>query len=109
MRNIELLAPARDLESGKAAVDAGADAVYIGGPKFGARQAAGNTLEEVRQLVEYARPFGVNVYAALNTLVYEDELKDARAAALELVVGGGDTLNIQDMALLGMGFAAEVQ
>ena len=75
IRGIELLAPARDCATGMIAVDAGADAVYIGGPAFGARVAAGNETKDIAALVEYSHMFGVRVYAALNTIVYENELK----------------------------------
>lgn len=102
-REIELLAPAKDLESGKIAVDYGADAVYIGGPSFGARKSVGNTIEDIRQLVEYAHPYGVRVYAALNTLIYQNELRDAEKTARELVEAGVDALIIQDTAFLRMG------
>ncbi len=99
---IELLAPARDLETGRVAVDSGADAVYIGGPGFGARHAAGNSLEDVAELVRYARPFGVRVYATLNTLLFDDELEEARRVAQGLISAGVDALIVQDMAFLRM-------
>ena len=69
MKRIELLAPARDYRSAVAAVDYGADAVYIGGAKFGARQAAGNSTEEIARVAEYAHRYGVRVHATLNTLL----------------------------------------
>ncbi len=100
---IELLAPARDLETGRVAVDCGADAVYIGGPGFGARHAAGNSVEDVAALVRYARPFGVRVYAALNTLLFDSELAEAERTARELIAVGVDALIVQDMAYLRMG------
>ena len=77
MRDIELLAPARDLACGIAAIDHGADAVYIGGPLFGARSAASNSLADIEQLVRYAHLFRVRVYVALNTLFREEELTQA--------------------------------
>jgi putative protease len=104
-RKIELLAPARDLTTGLTAVDCGADAVYIGGPGFGARKGAGNSLEDVAELVRYARPFGVRIYATLNTLLFEDELTEARRLALGLLNAGVDALIVQDMAWLRMGLA----
>jgi putative protease len=103
---IELLAPARDLETGRVAVDSGADAVYIGGPGFGARRAAGNSLEDIAALVRYARPFGVRVYATLNTLLFDDELAEAEEVARGLLAAGVDALIVQDMAFLRMGLGA---
>ena len=97
---ISLLAPARDLEVGKAAIQAGADAVYIGAPEFGARQAAGNTLEDIASLVEYAHRFGVQVLVTLNTLLHEHEYPRACALAHELYNIGVDALIIQDLKLL---------
>ncbi|MCD7970063.1 MAG: U32 family peptidase [Alistipes sp.] len=103
MRQIELLIPARDLDAGKAAVDHGADAVYIGGPAFGARGAAGNPVADIARLADYTHPYGVRVYAALNTLVYEPELRQAETLARELVSAGVDALIVQDTAFLMMG------
>ena len=81
---ISLLAPARDLEVGKAAIQAGADAVYIGAPEFGARHAAGNSLEDIEQLVLYAHRFGAQVLVTLNTLLNDNEYPRACALAHEL-------------------------
>ena len=97
---ITLLAPARDLEVGIAAIQAGADAVYIGAPEFGARQAAGNSLEDIAELVRYAHRFGVQVLVTLNTLLHEDEYPRACALAHELYKVGVDALIIQDLHLL---------
>lgn len=102
MTGIELLSPARNLECGKAAVDHGADAVYLGAPKFGARADAGNSVEDIAELVEYAHPFGVKVYATLNTILFEDELEEARLLAHRLYEAGADALIVQDLALLKM-------
>ena len=99
-RKISLLAPARDLEVGIAAIQAGADAVYIGAPEFGARQAAGNSLDDIAQLVKYAHRFGAQVLVTLNTLLYEDEYPRACALAHELYKVGVDALIIQDLHLL---------
>ena len=99
-RKLTLLAPARDLEVGKAAIQAGADAVYIGAPEFGARQAAGNSLEDIAQLVEYAHRFGAQVLVTLNTLLEEDEYARACALAHDLYKVGVDALIIQDLNLL---------
>ena len=97
---ISLLAPARDLEVGKAAIDAGADAVYIGAPEFGARQAASNSIEDIAALVQYAHRFGVQVLVTLNTLLHDHELPRACALAHELYKVGVDALIIQDLRLL---------
>ena len=97
---LTLLAPARDLEVGIAAIQAGADAVYIGAPEFGARQAAGNALKDIAELVSYAHRFGVQVLATLNTLLHNDEYPRACALAHELYKVGVDALIIQDLNLL---------
>ena len=102
MTSIELLSPARDLECGIAAIDHGADAVYIGAPKFGARAAAGNSVEDIAQLCAYAHQFQAKVYVTLNTILYEDELEPARLLAWELYRAGVDAFIVQDMALLEM-------
>ena len=94
------MAPARDLEVGIAAIQAGADAVYIGAPEFGARQAAGNSLEDIAELVQYAHRFGVQVLVTLNTLLHDDEYPRACALAHELYKVGVDALIIQDLNLL---------
>ena len=99
-RNISLLAPARDLEVGKAAIQAGADAVYIGATAFGARQAAGNTIEDIAELVAYAHRFGAQVLVTLNTLLHDDEYARACALAHDLHKVGVDALIIQDLNLL---------
>ena len=98
--HISLLAPARDLEVGIAAIQAGADAVYIGAPEFGARQAAGNSLEDIAELVLYAHRFGAQVLVTLNTLLHDDEYPRACALAHELYKVGVDALIIQDLNLL---------
>lgn len=108
MKTVELLAPAKDFVSAVAAVDYGADAVYIGGARFGARQAAGNSVEEIARVVDYAHRFGVRVHATLNTLLWEDELEAARRQALELVDAGVDALIVQDMALRRMNLPVEL-
>lgn len=108
VKTVELLAPAKDYASAVAAVDYGADAVYIGGAKFGARQAAGNSTEEIARVVEYARRYGVRVHAALNTLVWDDELEEAERQARELIAAGVDALIVQDMALRRMSLPVEL-
>ena len=99
-RKLTLLAPARDLEVGIAAIQAGADAVYIGAPEFGARQAAGNSLNDIAQLVQYAHRFGAQVLVTINTLLHDDEYPRACALAHELYKVGVDALIIQDLHLL---------
>ncbi len=102
MREIELLAPARDMATGIEAIRHGADAVYIGAPKFGARAAAGNSVEDIRQLVEYAHPFGVKVYVTLNTIIYDNELDEVQCLVGELANAGVDALIVQDFAICAM-------
>ena len=97
---ITLLAPARDLTVAKAAIQAGADAVYIGAPRFGARAQAGNSLEDIATLVNYAHPYGVQVLVTLNTLLTDTERKEAVLMAWELYKIGVDALIIQDLHLL---------
>lgn len=97
---IELLAPARDRDCGVIAVNCGADAVYIGAPRFGARSAAGNTLSEIESLAEYAHRYHAKVYAALNTILRDDEIDEAVDIAHGLRNAGIDGLIIQDMGLL---------
>ena len=99
---IELLAPAKNLECGIEAIRHGADAVYIGAPKYGARAAAGNSLDDLRQLADYAHQFGARVYVTLNTIVYDDELAEVEALVWQLYRIGIDALIVQDMALLTM-------
>lgn len=102
MRYLELLAPARTAEIGKAAIDCGADAVYIAGPAFGARQAAGNTVEEIDGLCAYAHRFGARIYATVNTILYENELPEAQKLVSALEEAGVDALIVQDPAVLQM-------
>ena len=102
MRQLELLAPARDAQIGIAAIDCGADAVYIAGPRFGARQAAGNSIEDIRTLCSYAHRFGARIFVALNTIIYDNELESAYSQMLEVQEAGADAIIIQDMALLKM-------
>jgi len=102
MMNLELLAPARDAKIGIAVIDCGADAVYIAGPQFGARQAAGNTIEDIRQLCCHAHRFGARIFVALNTILYDDELEAAYRQMLAVQEAGADALIIQDMAVLEM-------
>ena len=102
MTPLELLAPAKNLECGIAAIDHGADAVYIGAPRFGARAAAGNSIDDIRQLCDYAHPFGVKVFVTVNTILYDDELEATRQLLLDLETAGVDAILVQDMALLSI-------
>ena len=99
---LELLAPAKDLTCGIAAVDHGADAVYIGAQRFGARAAAGNSVEDIQHLCEYAHLFGVKVYVTVNTILYDDELEPTRLLIHQLYEAGVDAILVQDMAILQM-------
>lgn len=100
LRNIELLAPAKNLECGIAAIDHGADAVYIGAAQFGARQTAGNSTEDIAELTRYAHQFGATVYVTVNTIVYEKELAALEHLLKQLVEIGVDAILVQDMAVL---------
>ena len=100
MTPLELLAPAKNLACGIAAIDHGADAVYIGAPRYGARAAAGNSMDDIRALCEYAHPFGVRIYVTLNTIVYDEELDEVRRLIDQLAEIGVDAILIQDMGLL---------
>ena len=99
---LELLAPARDLECGLAAIDHGADAVYIGAPQFGARAAAGNSLDDIRHLCHYAHRFLAKVYVTVNTIVFDHELDTVRSLVADLCQAGVDALLVQDMAVAAM-------
>ncbi|MBQ9356798.1 MAG: U32 family peptidase [Prevotella sp.] len=99
MQALELLAPAKNLETGIAAIDHGADAVYIGPPAFGARAAAGNSIADIAVLCNYARRFGAKVYATVNTLLHDDELPKAHKLILQLAEARVDAVLIQDMRL----------
>ena len=101
-RKIELLAPAKDYETGIAAINHGADAVYIGAAQFGARQAAGNSVEDIARLVDYAHIFGVKVYVTLNTIIYDEEVAAVEQLVKELYDAGVDALIVQDMGIAGM-------
>lgn len=100
MQLLELLAPARTADIGIAAVDCGADAVYIAGPAFGARQAAGNDIGDIRRLCDYAHRFGVRIFVTANTVIYEAELPDVRRMVREVADAGADALIVQDPALV---------
>jgi len=97
---LELLAPARNLEIGLEAVNHGADAVYIGGPSFGARSSADNNVADIGKLVSHAHRFNSRIFVTLNTILRDDELEGARKLAWRLYDAGVDALIIQDMGLL---------
>lgn len=101
-RPVELLAPAKNLECGIAAIDHGADAVYIGAPRFGARAAAGNSLDDIAELVRYAHLYNVRIYVTVNTILKDEELKDTEAMIWDLYRVGVDALIVQDMAIARM-------
>lgn len=100
MRTLELLAPAKNLECGIAAIDHGADAVYIGAPRFGARAAAGNSLDDIKQLCDYAHQFGAKVHVTVNTIIYQEELEDTLKMIQQLDQIGVDALLLQDLGVL---------
>src|SRR3569832_438693 len=101
-RHLELLAPAKNAEYGIEAIRHGADAVYIGGPAFGARSAADNTVGDIAQVAEYAHKFHARVFVALNTILHDNELDAARQLVWQLYDAGADALIVQDMGLLEM-------
>jgi putative protease len=96
---IELLAPAKNLECGIAAIDHGADAVYIGAQRFGARVAAGNSVEDIAQLCTYAHQYGAKVYVTVNTIIYDEELEDTQRLLQDLQAANVDAILVQDMGL----------
>lgn len=102
VRKIELLAPAKNLECGMAAIDHGADAVYIGAPSFGARASATNSIEDLAKLVDYAHLYNVKVYATVNTILEDHEVEESEKMIWDLYNIGVDALIIQDMGILNM-------
>ncbi|MBN1464042.1 MAG: U32 family peptidase [Paludibacteraceae bacterium] len=102
MKSIELLSPAKNLDCGLAAINHGADAVYIGAPKFGARASAANSIQDIKQLINYAHQFNARVYVALNTIIADEELDEAEKIIHQLYEIGTDALIIQDMGVLQM-------
>ena len=100
VKKIELLSPAKDAEVGMAAINHGADAVYIGGPSFGAREKASNSMADIERLCRHAALFDAKVYVTLNTLLYENEIERARQLAYDCWNVGVDALIVQDMQLL---------
>ncbi len=98
--HLELLAPARDANIGIEAIQHGADAVYIGGPSFGARGHADNSIADIARLVQHAHRFNARIFVTLNTILQDSELEAARTLAWQLYAAGADALIIQDMGLL---------
>lgn len=101
-KKVEILAPAKNLIQGMAAINAGADAVYIGAPQFGARSNATNSVEDIAELVKYAHLFKAQVFVVINTILYENELADCKKLIHELYAIGVDALIVQDMAIMEM-------
>ena len=99
LTHLELLAPARNIDIGIAAIDCGADAVYVAGPAFGARKAAGNSMEDIRRLTGYAHRFGVRIFLTLNTILFDNELKEAERILAEAKAAGVDAVIAQDLAV----------
>ena len=102
MRTLELLAPAKNIECGIAAIDSGADAVYIGASHFGARAAAGNSLDDIARLCGYAHQFGAKVHVTVNTIIYDNEIDETMKLVRQLADAGVDALLVQDMGLLSL-------
>ncbi len=99
---LELLAPAKNKDIGIAAIDCGADAVYIAGPKFGARESAGNTISDIAELVCHAHKFGAKVYMVVNTILYDNELEEAAESIRQAYKIGCDAIIVQDLSVLKM-------
>ena len=99
---LELLAPAKNKSIGIAAINCGADAVYIAGPRFGAREAAGNSISDIAELIVHAHKFGAKVYMVVNTILYEEELQQARETIIEAYNIGCDAIIVQDLSILRM-------
>ena len=100
MRTLELLSPAKNLACGMAAIDHGADAVYIGASRFGARAAVGNSVEDIHLLCDYAHQFGAKVYVTVNTIIYDDELDATMTLLRQLAEAGADAVLVQDMGIV---------
>ena len=101
-KKVEILAPAKNLYQGMFAINAGADAVYIGAPSYGARSNATNPIEDIAELVNYAHLFKAQVFVVVNTILYDHELEDCQKMIHELYAIGVDALIVQDMAIFEM-------
>ena len=99
---LELLAPAKNRDIGIAAIDCGADAVYIAGPQFGAREGAGNPISQIAELAEYAHKFGAKVYMTVNTILYDHEIEEAADIIHQAYEAGCDAIIVQDLGVLAM-------
>ena len=108
-RKLELLSPAKNVEIGIAAITAGADAVYIGGPSYGARSAAGNSIEEIATLCSFAHRFGAHVYMTVNTLLYDNEIEGVERMIGEARNAGVDGIIVQDPAVLSMSTVKDLE
>lgn len=108
IRKIELLAPAKNLECGIAAITHGADAVYIGADRFGARAAAGNSLEDIQELCRFAHLYAAKVYVTVNTIVYENEIEDVRRLLSDLQRIDVDAILVQDMSMLNSQLSTKI-
>ena len=102
MTELELLCPAKDYETGVAAINHGADAIYIGANQFGAREDAGNSIQDIEKLIKFAHPYNVKVYVTVNTIIYENEIEQVKSLIENLHAIGADAIIIQDMAILEM-------
>lgn len=100
MKTVELLVPAKDLNIGIAAIDSGADAVYIGGPNYGARVNASNSIDDIASLCQYAHKFGVKIHVTVNTILYDSEINQVQETLWQLYNVGVDAIIIQDLGLL---------
>lgn len=102
MKNLELLAPAKNAEIARIAIDYGADAVYIGAERFGARSGATNSMQEIAALTDYAHKFGARIYLTVNTIIYDNELEKVRQTITDAYNAGVDAVIVQDMAIMEM-------
>jgi len=108
LKRTELLAPAKDLETGIIAIKSGADAVYIGASAFGARYSAGNNLEDIEKLVNFAHKFNVKIHVTVNTILTDEELKEARELIKKLYEIGVDAIIVQDMGIINLAIKGEL-
>ncbi|MBQ8168507.1 U32 family peptidase [bacterium] len=108
MKYTELLAPAKDKQTAIIAINSGCDALYIGAPKFGARQNAGNSLEDIQEIVQYAHKFNVKVHVTINTILTDSELAQAKQLIQKLYEIGVDALIVQDMGILKASIDGEI-
>ena len=108
MEKVELLAPAKDKETAIAAINSGCDALYIGAKNFGARQNAGNLIEDIREVVQYAHKFNVKVHVTINTILDDNELIPAKKLIQDLYDTGIDAVIVQDMGLLELAIRGEL-